>query len=353
MSAAGPEMEDFARSEGVPAHPVPMARQITPLRDLGSLLRMIGTFRSLRPDIVHASTPKGGLLGTIAGRISGVPVVIYHVRGLPYTAASGFQRVLLKTTERIALTLAHEVLCVSQSVRNQLIQDGLVKRTKAVVLASGSSNGVDANERFNPDRMQERDRVSLRESVGIPPDADVIGFVGRLVGDKGVDDLSAAFDSISRSNPTVHLVIVGGWEARDAVSPATRYSLENNPRVHMVGEQRDTAPYYSLMDVLVLPSLREGFPNVPLEGAAMGLPVVTTSVVGCVDAVEGGVTGTIVPPRNPAALAGAISRYLAEPTLRRAHGDAGRKRALTMFEPRIVWTALHEMYRGALARAKA
>lgn len=352
MAAPGADMEVLAREEGVTAHAVPMARRITPFRDLITLLRMARVFRSLRPDIVHASTPKGGLLGTIAGRITGVPLVIYHVRGLPYTAARGVQGKLFRLTELVACGLAHQVLCVSHSVKTQLLADRLANPAKTVVLGNGSSNGVDAVKRFNPETVNTSKTNELKANLGIPEHSLVAGFVGRLVGDKGLHDLETAFALVLQSHPDAHLLIVGGWEPRDAVNRVTRERLESNPHVHFAGEQRDTASYYSVMDLVVLPTLREGFPNVPLEAAAMGIPVVATSVIGCIDAVADGETGTLVEPQNPVQLAGAISQYLGNSDLRRSHGQAGRKRVVELFQPKTVWSALYENYIKELARVR-
>ncbi len=346
MSAPGPEISEFVREEGAAAHTVDMVRRITPFRDTGVLWKMVREFQHVGPDIVHASTPKGGLLGTIAARISRVPFVVYHVRGLTYTGASGIQRRILRATERIACALAHRVLCVSESVRVQLNEDGLADPHKTMVLLNGSSNGVDAAGRFDPGQFSDAARDLLRSSLGIPKSSLVLGFVGRLVHDKGLDDLVGVFDEVSRDYPRAHLVIVGDWESRNPVSAETRGRIGNNTRIHLTGEQPNPARYYAIMDVLAFPSLREGFPNVPLEAAAMEIPVVATRVTGSVDAVQDQRTGMLVEPRNTAAMAGAIIRYFGDAKLRRQHGLAARARVLEKYRPEDIWQALFEMYAG-------
>lgn len=352
MTSPGQYLERFAQEEGAQAHAIPMERRITPLKDLVSLFRIVGALRRVKPDVVHASTPKGGLLGTIAARMAGVPVVIYHIRGLAFTGGGTVQRTLLKTTERIAAKLAHRVLCVSKSVRDEAVAEGIVAWEKTVVLGAGSSNGVAAQTRFNPALVAPGTREAIRKQFGIPQDAVVVGFVGRLVKDKGVVELADAWESVSRKHPNAWLLIIGPWEPRDPVPQATREKLESGSQIAFAGEQEEMAPFYSAMDLVALPTYREGFPNVPLEAAAMQLPSVVTQVTGCVDAVVHGVTGTIVPPRDVASLADAISAYVENGELRRRHGNSGRERVLREFEPKAVWNALHDEYR-ALMKARA
>ncbi|MBA3657475.1 MAG: glycosyltransferase family 4 protein [Gemmatimonadaceae bacterium] len=347
LSAPGPEVEEFRTREGVAAHTVPMERRITPLGDFRALWRILGIFRRLKPDIVHASTPKGGLLGTIAARLAGTPLVLYHVRGLAYDGESGIKRFLLQSTERVACALAHRVLCVSESVKIQLANDRVANAAKMSVLLNGSSNGVDAVGRFNPTLVGDQDRSELRTSLNIPASAQVIGFVGRLVRDKGVDTLANAFEIVAAGNPNAHLLVVGGWEARDPVDQATRDRLLNHPRVRLTGSHADPSKLYAVMDVFALPTLREGFPNVALEASAMQLPVVASRVTGCVDAVIDGVTGRLIEPRDPVQLADALSFYLDEPALREQHGKSGRVRVLEKFQPEAIWQALYKSY-GAL-----
>jgi glycosyltransferase involved in cell wall biosynthesis len=324
-----------------------MARRITPLRDLISIWRLYRVLRRFRPDIVHAQTPKGGLLGTIAAWLAATPVRIYHIRGLPYMGAVGVRRFLLRNTERVACTLSHAVLCVSRSVREVAVAEPLCAPDKITVLLGGSGNGVDALGRFDPVGNAAH-RETIRASLGIPPNADVIGFVGRIVRDKGVVELAAAWSALRDAYPDTHLLLVGPFEPQDPIPREVETLLRNDPRVHLTGHTLQTAPFYAAMDLVVLPTYREGFPNVPLEAASMELPVVATRIPGCVDAIQDGVTGTLVPPRDAAALTTAITTYLAHPSLRRAHGQAGRERVLREFRQEAIWAALRAHYEALL-----
>jgi glycosyltransferase involved in cell wall biosynthesis len=345
VSSPGPELDEFGRRHGVPVHAVQMPRQVTPLRDLRALWQLWSLLRELRPTIVHAHTPKGGLLGTVAALLARVPVRVYHIRGLPLMTKKGASRALLRWTEKISCSAAHHVLCVSRSVRAVAIDERLVNADKIEVLAGGSGNGVDATQRFNPERFGAADRAATRARCGIPDGAMVIGFVGRVVRDKGIVELLDAFEQLARHHPELHLLVVGGAEEeRDPIPPEAARRLREGDRIHWIGFDWDAPPLYAAMDLVALPTYREGFPNVPLEAAAMALPVVATSIPGCTDAVENGETGTLVPPGDAKALANALEQYVTSADLRRQHGAAGRARVAASFRQEVLWEALYQRY---------
>jgi glycosyltransferase involved in cell wall biosynthesis len=343
VSSPGDGVAAFQETEGVLVHSIPMLRRITPARDLVALARLFRYLRAVRPQIVHAHTPKGGLLGTTAAWLSGVPVRVYHMRGLPYTTATGLRRMLLRWAEKVACGLADQVLCVSGSLRDVAVREGICRPAKIAVLANGSGNGVDGTVRFNPERWTNA-RAGTRSAHGIPPDALVVGFVGRIVRDKGLIELIASWKELRDEFSNLHLLIAGQIEPQDPLPHSVYDVLRSDDRVHLAGPQPDAAPFYAAMDLVVLPSYREGFPNVPLEAAAMALPVVATRIPGCVDAVRDGVTGMLVPPRDPSALTEAIRFYLLQPGLRQRHGSAGRDRALREFAQMKIWDALFREY---------
>ena len=343
ISSPGVLADEYSRDQNVPVHPVPMARRIAPWSDLISLARLVATLKRLKPRLVQAGTPKAGLLGMIAAYFLRVPIRVYYLHGLPMLTAQGLQRLILRTTERLACAMATHVVCVSHSIRHELVTAGLCPLPKAIVIADGSSNGVDTRW-FDRTRLPESTRKQVRFRLGIPQNALVVGFIGRIGREKGICELQRAWRELRERCPAAHLLVVGPPEETDPVPEETRLALAADPRVHLPGADWDTAPLYLAMDLFCLPSHREGFPNVLLEAAAMELPVVAFRVPGVVDAVEDGVTGRLVTALNVKELAETLGDYLRDATLRRRHGQAARQRVTERFRRERVWAALTEFY---------
>ncbi|MCA9230918.1 MAG: glycosyltransferase family 4 protein [Planctomycetales bacterium] len=350
IASPGSDLDEFAESTQVSAFAVEMPRRVSPLRDLCSLRIMWQHLRSLRPDIVHSHTPKGGMLGMVASWLARVPVRVYHIHGLPLITATGIQRLLLKLSEWTACMCATSVLCVSRSVREVAVAEKLCPPEKIKVLLAGSIMGVDAEGFFDPSKVPCGTAGEVRARYGIPPEAPIVGFVGRMVRDKGIVELMDAWKELRETFPELHLLMVGPDDARDALPLGILEHLQSDPRVHLTGFA-SPLPMYATMDLLVLPTYREGLPTVVLEASAMELPVVATEVTGCVDAVEDGVTGTLVPAHDAESLRIAISAYLESAELRRKHGRAGRDFVLQYFQPRAVWNAMLGEYRDLIRKA--
>jgi glycosyltransferase involved in cell wall biosynthesis len=318
VSGPGQLLERMASRLGVECIALPMRRCIAPLADLLALVRLWWLLGTQKPDIVEFSTPKAGLLGMIAARLRGLPRRVYMLRGLKLERSRGFKRWILVTAERVACACAHVVLCNSKSLRAEALALGLAPAGKLLVLGEGSSNGVDV-ERFSPGPTAVRDKFS------IPREAPVVGFVGRLTRDKGLPELIEAFDRILLAEPAMYLLLVGWFDAaEDALNAELRSRILNHPRIHCTGFVSDVAPYYRAMDVMVLPTWREGFPNAVLEASATGIPVVTTESTGARDAVIPEVTGLLIPPGYPEAIYESVVKLLSDPERRLHMGRAGR-----------------------------
>lgn len=340
----GSRGEEFSRAQDVPVHAIPMTRSITPARDLISLRRLYALVREIRPTIVHAHTPKAGLLGVTAARLAKTPIVIYGVLGMPCTAATGARSAVLRQCERLSCGLAHCVTFVSHSNVEFAIDHALCPPSKANVPRNGSLNGVDAERAFDPALAGGDVRSGIRRELGIPKDAVVVAYVGRIVRDKGIEDLIDAWRELSLDREQACLLLQGNPEPQDPVSKQTADALRTMPGVRLSAWRNDMPSVYAAIDILVLPTYREGFPNVTLEASAMAIPVVATRVQGSVDSVVDGVTGTLVPAHDPAALAKAIATYVRDPELRQRHGMAGRDWVRRDFRQEDVWEAIHQHY---------
>ncbi len=355
LASPDPFLYRFAAEEKVSAHAIEMTRRISPLQDLRSLSRILSVIREIRPDIVHAHTPKGGLLGMLGAWLERVPVRIYHVHGLRFITAQGLTQTLLRLSEKFTCSSAHSVLCVSPSLHSQLTNERLCSRKKSRVLHNGSITGVPAETVFNPARYSASTREQIRQRYGIPAHVLVIGFVGRVVRDKGILELVTAWQQLREMHPETYLLIVGPIEAQDPVPEELVLILKNDNRVRFTGRVVQELPQlYLAMDLLVLPTYREGFGMVLIEAAAMELPVVATRIPGCVDAVRENLTGTLVPPHDAGALFTALDDYLRNPETRRQHGRAGREWVKRDFVPEQLWAAqLREYERLITARKSA
>jgi glycosyltransferase involved in cell wall biosynthesis len=340
-------LDAFGRRLGVRTVGVALPRRISPIGDWLALDALRRLFERLRPDVVHAGTPKGGLLGTLAAQAAGVPVRLFQMRGLASVTARGPLRGVLHATERLSCRAATRVLCQSPSLRQQAIALGLVEPERSEVVLGGS-NGVDL-ERFALARHADAGR-ELRRRLGIGEGDLVFAFVGRLVRDKGVPELMDAFERLTSSGDRrVQLLVAGPFEARDPVPDDVRRRLEGHAAVHLLGPVDEPAPVYAAADVVVLPSHREGFPNVPLEAAAMQRPVITTDVPGCVDAVVHGVTGWVVCAGDATALSQAMIEAAADEMERARRGTAGRARVERDFDRQRLADAFVDVYEREIA----
>ncbi|MGA2568880.1 MAG: glycosyltransferase family 4 protein [Terracidiphilus sp.] len=332
---------------GVKRIVVPMHRSIAPFADCLSLLRLWLLIGRRRPDLVEFSTPKAGLLGMLAAKLRAVPRRVYMLRGLRLERSNGFKRRVLLAAERLACACAHAVLCNSESLRAEALALRLAPAAKLRVLGQGSSIGVDI-DRFSPGPS------NVRERFRIPDDARLIGFVGRFTRDKGLTELIDAFDRILVAQPSARLLLVGWFDnAEDALDSEHRRRILDNRRIHCTGFVGDTAPYYRAMDVAVLPTWREGFPNVVLEASATGIPVVTTECTGARDSVVPEVTGLLVPPGHPEAISEAVVKLLRDPERRQRMGLAARSWVVGHYSESSVLALTANYYLSLLEPAPA
>lgn len=324
--------------------PVRIARRIAPFADLAALVRLIRLFRRARFDLVHSLTPKAGLLAALAGAICRVPIRVHTFTGQVWVTRSGPARALLKALDRLIGALATHVLVDSASQLDFLVSEGVVSRTKARVLGHGSVCGVDAG-RFRPDPIA---RASVRAKTGVPPEAILFLYLGRLARDKGLLDLAHAFAKVEGA----WLMLVGpdedsmAAEIRDACGPG-------KARLRMLGYTDRPEEFMAAADVFVLPSYREGFGSVIIEAAAAGIPAIGSRIYGVTDAIAEGETGFLVPARDPAALAARMRELASDAALRKRLGRAARARAMRDFAMPALTRATLEYYAEQLEHPRS
>ncbi len=349
VSSPGADLDRVAAEEGVAKAAVPMEREIAFLQDLRSLWSLWRLMRRLRPTVVNVGTAKAGLLAGMAARLARVPCRVYTLHGLRLETTRGLKRSVLASAERMACRCAQHVLCVSPSVRSRAVELALVGRDRCSFLGAGSFNGVDV-ERFAPTPDRQAQAAALRRQLKIPADAPVIGFVGRFTRDKGLPELVAAFRAVRDRLPHVRLLLLGRFESGDPVPRGVCTFIETDPAVVHVGFVADPSLHYQVMDVLALPTYREGLPTVVLEAAAAEKPVVSTHATGARDAVIDGVTGMLVPIGDSTALGEALLAVLEDRSLAEGLGRAGRRRVEQEYMPEQVCGELAKLYRRLLSR---
>lgn len=347
ISSPGEALTRIADSDGVRTISLPLRRGISAAHDLIGLWQLWRWMRRLHPRMTHVSTPKAGLLGGLAALLAGVPCRIYTLRGLRLETATGIRRHVLWLAERIACRCAHRVVCVSDSLRRKATALGLAATENAVILGSGSSRGVDG-KRFHPVQSGDERVLGLRRELEIPENAPVVGFVGRLTRDKGVEDLLEAFARLRTGFPELRLLLVGETEPGDALPKPVLQAIRDDPHILCTGQVEDVGLHYHAMDLLALPSRREGFPNVVLEASASAKAVVVARVTGAVDSVKDEVTGYLVPAGDAKALEDSIARLLSNPQLRGEMGRAGREWVEREFRPEGIWEAQARLYREVI-----
>ncbi len=326
-------------------HHLDFKREPQPYWDLRCLIQAVRLVRKVRPDVVNSSTPKAGLIGCVAAWLCGVRVRIYVVRGIRWETTTGVKRRLFRLLERLTIACSTDVICNSFSVLGFLRAQGALKPTEGTVLLGGSGNGIDTS-RYRPEHGDSRE--SLRARFGIPADAFVIGFVGRLSHDKGIADLVAAFESDLAELPESRLLLVGPFEEGDPLDPEVVSIIRRSPQIVHVEWLDDTCEVFQVMDVLVFPSFREGLPNVVLESQASGVCVVGYAATGTVDAVADGVTGLLVPTGDSQALGEAIVGLCKDSQLRMELSANGPEWVRNRFDRVAFWRELESFYLSRL-----
>lgn len=349
LSSPGEALEEVANREAVKTIAVPMERHISLWKDFKALIKMIAVFRREKPTMVHSMTPKAGLLCMVAGWLTKVPVRVHTFTGLVFPTTTGLKRRILMITDRLTCACATHVIPEGEGVKNDLLNNGITKKPLKV-LGFGNVMGVDLY-RFSrrPEVMEIVTQNNLKSKEYF-----TFLYVGRIVRDKGINELCMAFDKLSITMP-VRLILVGNYEdSLDPINDKARKIIVENPDVEVVGTKRgdELLAYYAVADCFVMPSYREGFPNTVLEAGAMGLPSIVTDINGSREIIKDGENGIIVPSQDADALFDAMLHMLEDKDARGRMASNARKMISDRFEQSFVRKCLYDYYDEILLKCE-
>lgn len=346
--AAGPhqELNEVSIQENIRVQQIEMTRKITPFQDLVSIFKLYKFLKNEKPFIVHTHTPKAGLVGMIAARLARVPHRYHTVAGLPLLESKGVKRVILNYVEKLTYYLAHKVYPNSFELLEIIKKEKFCNSKKLKVIGNGSSNGVDTAffkvENFNAQELQQ-----LKNSLKISQSDFVFVFVGRLVGDKGINELVRAFSKLSEKFNSCKLLLVGALEQHlDPLQTDVIKIIQENKSILSVGFQNDVRPYFAISNALIFPSYREGFPNVVLQAGAMELPCIVTNINGCNEIIIQNKNGLIIPVKSEIAIFEAMTELYTNEQFYASLKSNARQIIVEKFEQKFMWEAIFDEYKN-------
>lgn len=323
---------------------VPILRKLSLISDIKAIIATCLYIKKNKINIVCGHTPKGALISMIAGYLMRVPKRIYYRHGIVFETSKGLKRAILVNIDRLTSMFATQIVCVSPSVYRKSLEYKLNPKSKQLILSKGTCNGIDIN-RFDTSSIDNTKKKKLRDSLGLAENNFVIGFTGRLVRDKGIIELVKAYKEVKKENPNFRLLLVGMFEDRDALPSEIVTFIKNDDSIIYTGyiDNNTIEYYYSIMDLFILPSYREGFPTSILEASSMKIPVITTKVTGCVDAILENETGLFV-DHNYMNLADLIIKSISDNDLLYRLGQNGRNFVTNNFDQKIIWGEIESLY---------
>jgi glycosyltransferase involved in cell wall biosynthesis len=340
---SSPEEQLFktANFNKVKSYGIVMKREISILQDFLSLFKLMVCFYQNKPDIVHGNTPKGSFLSMIASWVCRVPTRVYYVHGLRYQGSIGVKKKILIYMEKISCKLATDIFAVSTGVKEVMYEDGITKK-KINIIWNGSINGINSDF-FNPDIIEI---IDLKEQYSIEKDDFVFGFVGRIVADKGINELVWAFKNLNEFYPDIKLLLVGVFEhSLDPLLPEIKVEIEQNKNIIVVGFQEDVRPFYKLMNLFVFPSFREGFGISLMEAAAMNIPSISSDIIGCNEIIEHNMNGFLIPSKNKEALLEKMKFSIENKDKINVMSTLTRDIILSKFEQKQLWRKTMDIYK--------
>lgn len=344
VSSEKDNLEKLGKKVKVDTFHVEMSRKITPVADLIAVYRLYLFLKREKPAIVHSHTPKAGIVGMLAAKLAGVPHRLHTVAGLPLLEAKGPKRKLLDVVEKITYACATKVYPNSIGLKNIILENKYCDVNKLKVIAQGSSNGISTSV-FNAELFSLEQRNQLREKLTLSEEHFVFVFVGRLVKDKGINELIDAFETLTKTHSKARLLLVGDYEHDlDPLENKTLEIIKSNRAIISVGFQYDVRPYFAISNALVFPSYREGFPNVVMQAGAMELPCIVSDINGCNEIIEQGINGTIIPVKSTKAIVDNMVVFIENERYYNQLKSNARNMILSRYDQQVVWEAILKEY---------
>lgn len=335
---------DFCIRNHVKSKILPIVRSINPFADIKTILTLWSDIKRYKYDVVVGHTPKGAMVAMIAAKLAGVKTRVYYRHGLIYTTEEGLKRRILKTVEQFTSACATHIINVSPSLSKLAVEDHLNSEKKQTVIGAGTCGGIDTVNTFNPDLISTSEKSNLKSSLGIIENDFVIGFCGRICKEKGIRELIDGFNLFNKKYTFSKLLLVGPYDARDVLPQEYRHKIENNPNIITTGQiEKSKLPlYYSVMDVFVFPSYREGFGMCVIEASAMEVPILVSKSHGCVDSIMEGRTGEYI-NLSDESISNGLENMIKEDN-RQEYGKNGRKWVTSNFDWSIMWPKVKELF---------
>jgi glycosyltransferase involved in cell wall biosynthesis len=344
VSSDEESLKKIGESQQVRTFTAGLTRKITPLQDLKAVWQLYWFLKKEKPFIVHSHTPKAGTVGMLAAKLAGVPNRLHTVAGLPLLETVGNKRKLLNFVEKITYACATKIYPNSNGLKEIIIREQFCNPDKLKVIGEGSSNGINVDY-FNPDQISEERKAKLKAELGIHENDFIFVFVGRIVGDKGINELVSAFAKLTTEFANLKLLLVGPFENElDPLSELTEKIITENKTIITAGYQNDVRPYLAISHCLAFPSYREGFPNVVMQAGAMGLPSIVSDINGCNEIIQDRKNGLIVPAKSEESFYQAMKELILNVDLVRQMKDSVRAMIVSRFNQQVIWQALLEEY---------
>lgn len=348
ISADGEEINDVIENEKCDHIIIQLTRKITILKDLKATYNLYKLIRKEKPDIVHTHTPKAGIVGMLSSYFARVPVRLHTVAGLPLMEVTGFKRIILNFVEKLTYKCSTKVYPNSYGLKKIILKHRFTSKNKLKVIGNGSSNGIDTSY-FDPELFSIEENGVLKTNLGIKKTDFVFIFVGRIVGDKGINELVEAFNELCSDLKGIKLLLVGPFEDElDPLSEKTKLLISNNDKIISAGYQNDVRPYFSISNCLVFPSYREGFPNVVMQAGAMGLPSIVSDINGCNEIIENNINGLVIRVKSVRAIYAAMIKIISDKTLFNKLRLTSRNSIKSKYDREVYWHLLLKEYKDLI-----